>query len=150
MYQTLLRTNLLGCLLLFSFTLTAQESTSLAQKYPKNAKVLYQTIQLEKEIGKVVVNLEKEQVFEYEYWQGDAILVEQEIHLENAPNSVFRELMQKKRYDIVEMLQENTLVLEYENVVRKALLVNYKDANEKVFLRLLIPEKIAVELNKKT
>lgn len=140
------------CLLLCSFCCTAisaQDSSSLSKKYPKNSKVLYRTIQVKEEIGTIVVSIDEEQAFEYDYWQGDAILVEQEIHLENAPNSVFNELMRKKRYKISESFQANSLVLQYQGKSTEDLRVNYKDVNEKVYLKLLIPEKMGVELKRK-
>ncbi len=137
---------LLAILVLFSTSIFAQESESLARKYPKNSKVLYRTIEVKKEIGKVVIAIDNHEDFEYDYWQGDAILVEQEIHLENAPNSVFNELMRKKRYTISESVQANALVLQYKDKSTKALQVNYKDINERVYLKLLVPEKMGVEL----
>lgn len=140
------------CLLLCSFcctTIFAQDASSLSKKYPKNSKVLYRTIHVKEDIGNVVVSIDGEQEFEYDYWQGDAILVEQEIHLENAPNSVFNELMRKKRYKISESFQANSLVLQYQGKNTKDLQVNYKDVNEKVYLKLLVPEKMGVELKRK-
>lgn len=143
----LLRTSYFVTLsLLFGNVINAQTSISLSAKYPKNSKVLYKTIALEKAIGKIIVNIDKNQHFQYDYWEGDAILVEQEIQLENAPNSVFNELMRKKRYTITESFQSNALVLKYESKEGKDILVNYKDVNEKIFLKLLVPEKIGVEL----
>ncbi len=140
------------CLLLCSLSFTtifAQDSSSLSKKYPKNSKVLYRTIKVKKEIGHIVVNIDEEQSFEYDYWEGDAILVEQEIYLENAPNSVFNELMRKKRYKISESFQANVLVLQYQGKSTKDLQVNYKDVNERVHLKLLVPEKMGVELKRK-
>jgi len=124
----------------------AQETASLSAKYPKNSKVLYKTIALKENIGKIIVNIDENQHFQYDYWEGDAILIEQEIQLENAPNSVFNELMRKKRYTITESFQSNTLVLKYESKQGKDILVNYKDVHEKIFLKLLVPEKMGVEL----
>jgi len=132
---------MLGSILAF-----AQEANSLSKKYPKNSKVLYKTIALDKGIGRVIVTIDENQHFQYDYWEGDAILVEQEIQLENAPNSVFKELMRKKRYTMTEIVQTDALVLKYEAKLGKDILVNYKDVNEKIFLKLLIPEKIGVEL----
>ncbi len=137
---------LLVILVLFSTAIFAQETATLSQKYPKNSKVLYRTIEVKKEIGKVVVSLDNHDDFEFDYWQGDAILVEQEIHLENAPNSVFNELMRKKRYTISESVQADALVLQYKGKSTKQLQVNYKDVNERVYLKLLVPEKMGVEL----
>lgn len=139
---------LLAILVLFSTSIFAQDAESLTQKYPKNSKVLYRTIEVDDDIGKIVVSIDNHQDFEYDYWQGDAILVEQEIHLENAPNSVFNELMRKKRYTISESFQADALVLQYKGKSTKALQVNYKDVNEKVYLKLLVPEKMGVELHK--
>ncbi len=145
----LLRTSyLIAIFMLLSNYISAQTSTSLSAKYPKNSKVLYKTIAIKKEVGKIIVNIDKNQHFQYDYWEGDAILVEQEIQLENAPNSVFNELMRKNRYNIVESFQSNALVLSYESKQGKDILVNYKDVNEKIFLKLLVPEKIGVELQK--
>lgn len=139
-----------SCLLIFfvlhSTFVMAQETASLSAKYPKNSKVLYKTIALKENIGKIIVNIDENQHFQYDYWEGDAILIEQEIQLENAPNSVFNELMRKKRYTITESFQSNTLVLKYESKQGKDILVNYKDVHEKIFLKLLVPEKMGVEL----
>ncbi|GEM_PF-4628844 len=139
-----------SCLLIFFVLLStfvmAQETASLSAKYPKNSKVLYKTIALKENIGKIIVNIDENQHFQYDYWEGDAILIEQEIQLENAPNSVFNELMRKKRYTITESFQSNTLVLKYESKQGKDILVNYKDVHEKIFLKLLVPEKMGVEL----
>lgn len=147
MYLQLKKANLvLAILVLFSGSIFAQETINPSKKYPKNSKVLYRTIEVKKEIGKVVVSLDNHEDFEYDYWQGDAILVEQEIHLENAPNSVFNELMRKKRYTISESVQAGALVLQYKGKSTKQLRVNYKDVNERVYLKLLIPEKMGVEL----
>jgi len=137
---------LLAILVFFSTSIFAQEAESFSKKYPKNSKVLYRTIEVKKEIGKIVVSIDNHEDFEYDYWQGDAILVEQEIHLENAPNSVFKELMRKKRYAISEAVLANALYLQYEEKSTKDLLVNYKDVNERVYLKLLVPEKMGVEL----
>ena len=143
----LLRTSHLFVFFMLSSTfLLAQSATSLSAKYPKNSKVLYKTIALNDAIGKIIVNIDKDQHFQYDYWEGDAILVEQEIQLENAPNSVFNELMRKKRYVITEYFQSDVLVLKYESKQGKDILVNYKDVNEKIFLKLLVPEKMGVEL----
>jgi len=143
----LLRTSHLFIFFTLSSTfLLAQSSTSLSAKYPKNSKVLYKTIALNDAVGKIIVNIDKNQHFQYDYWEGDAILVEQEIQLENAPNSVFNELMRKKRYTITESFQSDVLVLKYESKQGKDILVNYKDVNEKIFLKLLVPEKMGVEL----
>ena len=143
----LLRTiYLIAFSMLLSNAVAAQTTTSLSAKYPKNSKVLYKTIALEEAIGKIIVNIDKNQHFQYDYWEGDAILVEQEIQLENAPNSVFNELMRKNRYTITESFQSDALVLKYESTKGKDILVNYKDVNEKIFLKLLVPEKIGVEL----
>ncbi|MFK7982206.1 MAG: hypothetical protein AB8G86_19655, partial [Saprospiraceae bacterium] len=60
---------------LSSTFLSAQSSISLSAKYPKNSKVLYKTIALNDAIGKVIVNIDKNQHFQYDYWEGDAILV---------------------------------------------------------------------------
>lgn len=139
---------LLAMLVLFSTSLFAQETESLSKKYPKNAKVLYRTIEVKEDIYKVVVSIANHEDFQYDYWQGDAILVEQEIHLENAPNSVFNELMRKKRYTISESFQANALVLQYKEKSTENLRVNYKDVNERVYLKLLVPEKMGVELQK--
>ena len=152
MYLSLLRTNL--CLSLCFFlgnVLLAQDSTkiSLSKKYPKNSKVLYHTISLNKDIGTLVVNISDKQEFQYEHWKGDAILVEQEIHLENVPNSVFEALMRKKRYKISEEFQASTLLLQYNSIRKEDLRINYKDFNEKIYLKLLVPEKMNVELNRK-
>jgi len=143
----LLRTSHLFVFFTLSSTcLFAQSSTSLSAKYPKNSKVLYKTIALNDAVGKIIVNIDKNQHFQYDYWEGDAILVEQEIQLENAPNSVFNELMRKKRYTITESFQSDVLVLKYESKQGEDILVNYKDVNEKIFLKLLVPEKMGVEL----
>ena len=124
----LLRTSHLFVFFMLSSTfLLAQSATSLSAKYPKNSKVLYKTIALNDAIGKIIVNIDKDQHFQYDYWEGDAILVEQEIQLENAPNSVFNELMRKKRYVITEYFQSDVLVLKYESKQGKDILVNYKD-----------------------
>ena len=131
---------------LFGSFATAQTSTSLSAKYPKNSKVLYKTIALNDAIGKIIVNIDKNQHFQYDYWEGDAILIEQEIQLEYAPNSVFNELMRKKRYKISEFFQADALVLKYEGIQGKDILVNYKDVQEKIFLKLLVPEKMGVVL----
>ena len=37
----------------------------------------------------------------------------------------------------------------YDSIRNKDLRVNFKDANEKIYLKLLIPEKLSVELNRK-
>lgn len=137
---------LLAILVLFSTSIFAQTSENIAQKYPKNSKVLYHTIEVNKEIGKIIVSIDNHEDFEYDYWQGDAILVEQEIHLENAPNGVFNELMRQKRYAISEEILANALYLEYEEKSTKELRVNYKDINERVYLKLLVPEKMGVVL----
>lgn len=143
----LLRTShLFVFFMLLSTFLSAQTPTSLSAKYPKNSKVLYKTIALNDGVGKIIVNIDKNQHFQYDYWEGDAILVEQEIQLENAPNSVFNELMRKKRYTITESFQSDVLVLKYESKQGADILVNYKDVNEKIFLKLLVPEKMGVEL----
>lgn len=135
---------------LFCSASYAQDSGSISSKYPKNSKVLYRTIPVEENIGKLIVSLGEKQEFQYEHWQGDAILVEQQIHLENAPNSVFKELLRRKRYDVTESLQSNTLVLRYDSIRNDNLSVNHKNVNEKVFLKILVPEKMGVELKRKT
>lgn len=137
----------LAVLVLLSSSVFAQETKSLSKKYPKNSKVLYRTIEVKDDIDKIVVTIDEHQDFQYDYWQGDAILVEQEIHLENAPNSVFNELMRKKRYTISESFEADALVLQYKGKSTKDLQVNYKDVNEKVYLKLLVPEKMGVELH---
>jgi len=140
MYLQLQKVNyLLAILVLFSTSI-------FAQKQPANSKVLYRTIEVKKEIKKIVVSLDNHEDFEYDYWQGDAILVEQQILLENAPNSVFNELMRKKRYAISEAVLANALYLQYKEKSTKELRVNYKDVNERVYLKLLVPEKMGVEL----
>ncbi len=147
MLLQLQKTNyLLVALVLFSTSIFGQETENLSEKYPKNSKVLYKTIEVKETIGKVVVAIDNPEDFQYDYWKGDAILVEQEIHLENAPNSVFNELMRKKRYAISESIQANALVLQYKEKSTKNLRVNYKDVNERVYLKLLVPEKMGVEL----
>ena len=132
--------------MLLSTFIAAQVSTSLSTKYPKNSKVLYKTIAPKDNTGKIIVTIDENQHFQYDYWEGDAILVEQEIQLENAPNSVFKELLRKKRYTITESFQANTLMLKYEGIEGKDILINYKDVNEKIFLKLLVPENMGVEL----
>ena len=144
--QLLRISHFLAFFMLGSIFAFAQESSSLSEKYPKNSKVLYKTIELKEETGKIIVNIDKDQHFQYDYWEGDAILIEQEIQLENAPNSVFNELMRKKRYTITELFQSDALILKYEAKLGKDILVNYKNVNEKIFLKLLVPEKIGVEL----
>jgi len=147
MHLHLQKTNfVLVILVLFSSAIFAQETIQPSKKYPKNSKVLYRTIEVKEDIGKIVVAIDEHQDFQYDYWQGDAILVEQEIHLENAPNSVFNELMRKKRYTISESFEADALVLQYRGKSTKDLQVNYKDVNEKVYLKLLVPEKIGVVL----
>ena len=140
---------LLAIFLFIPFMTFAQSKKSLSATYPKNSKVLYQTIAVEDKVGIIVVNIGSHQEFQYEYWQGDAVLVEQEIHLENAPNGVFQELMRKKRYDLSEQIKAGTLVLNYDTTLQKELRVNYKEVNEKVFLKLLVPEKMEVQLQRK-
>jgi len=132
--------------MLLGTVVSAQTSTSLSAKYPKNAKVLYKTIALNDGIEKIIVNIDEDQHFQYDYWEGDAILIEQEIQLENAPNSVFNELMRKKRYKITELFQSDALILKYEGIQGQDILVNYKDVQEKIFLKLLVPEKMGVVL----
>lgn len=132
--------------MLLSTFISAQEATSLSAKYPKNSKVLYKTIALNDAIGKIIVSIDENQHFQYDYWEGDAILIEQEIQLENAPNSVFNELMKKRRYKITETFQSDVLVLKYEGIQGKDILINYKDVSEKIFLKLLVPTKMRVEL----
>ncbi|MEM1121262.1 MAG: hypothetical protein AAGJ18_12495 [Bacteroidota bacterium] len=148
MHLRLLRTSY--CLLLSSFCCTISYAQNTDKQYPKNSKILYRTIHVKEDVGQVVVAIDGQQDFEYDHWEGDAILVEQEIHLENTPKSVFNELMRQKRYHIVESFQSNALLLHYENRNKKDLQINYKDANEKVYLRLLVPENIEVELKRKT
>ena len=135
---------------LFTSTLLAQNANSLSSKYPKNSKVLYKTIKVQKDLGKVIVTIDDSQEFQYDHWEGDAILVEQKIHMENAPKSVFNELVRRDRYTLKEQLQTNTLYLKYAQNVHKDLMVNYKDMNEKVFIKLLVPEKVGVELKRKS
>jgi len=137
---------LLAMLVFLNPSVFAQETESLSQKYPKNSKVLYRTIEVKEDIGKIVVAVDNREDFQYDYWQGDAILVEQQIHLENAPNSVFNELLRKKRYNISESVQAGALVLQYKDKSTEALQVNYKDVNERVYLKLLVPEKLGVEV----
>jgi len=137
-------------LLITSTSIYAQDSGSLSSKYPKNSKVLYNTIEVKDEIGKVVVYLDDSQDFKYDYWEGDVILVEQEIHFENTPRGVFNDLIKRKRYALSEDLGSNTLSLKYVNSNIKKLKINYKDMNEKVYIKLLVPEKINVELKQRT
>ena len=146
MHLQLLRTSC--CLLLCSFCYATFYAQNAGKKYPKNSKILYRTIHVKEDIGQIVVAIDDQQEFEYDHWKGDAVLIEQEIHLENTPKSVFNELMRQKRYHIVESFQANALLLHYENRNKKDLQINRKDANEKVYLRLLVPEEMQVELRK--
>ncbi|MFK7979878.1 MAG: hypothetical protein AB8G86_07855 [Saprospiraceae bacterium] len=54
--------------------------------------------------------------------------------------------MRKKRYNITASFQSDVLVLKYESKQGEEILVNYKDVNEKIFLKLLVPEKMEVIL----
>jgi len=132
--------------MLLSTFISAQESASLSTNYSKNSKVLYRTILLKDAIVRVVINIDKNMDFQYEYWEGDAILIEQEIQLANAPNSIFKALLRKNRYKVTELFESDALVLKYEGIKGKDILINDKNIEEKIFLKLLVPKKLGVEL----
>ena len=128
-----------------TLSLTAQSKT-LHEKYQANAKVLYQTIELADDVKTISVNINENQEFDYEYWEGNEVLIEQAIELENLPRQILDYWIQQNRYQIHTAAGGGTLQLTYHAKTGKKIVINEREVYERVALKLLVPKEVKVQV----
>lgn len=114
--------------------------------YAQNQRIIHSTFQLDTATT-VELNLYGE--FTVESWVGDAILVETDVSLANAPEGIFLHYIKDGRYEIKEEREGETLRLVSKDTKRPPIKTSKGECEEVVKVKVFMPDVLKPDGDKR-
>ncbi len=106
-------------------------------------KTIHQAFPIEKTSTKVHIDISYP--FQYKVWAGDYVLVETNINLRNATQSIMDFLHESGRYKIEQYKYQTGAGLRLKKMQRKAIQTSKGLCEEKVLVTVYVPERLKIE-----
>jgi len=80
-----------------------------------------------------------------ETWEGNTILLETSIDIDNAPPTLVKMFLKAGRYEVIQQLENKTMRYNLQSMSRKGVLTSKGACIEKIEMHFLVPEKVSVK-----
>ena len=109
----------------------------------QTSKIWYQSIQIENNRGKIILDFDTTDIVHSEVWAGNTILIEKRLDIFGLGANSIERLIANNRYHVNYSNLEQDIKLEYHFLNKKKLFVKDRTIEEQLSLKIYVPESMS-------